>query len=288
MRFGAHVRTGAGLLSVIERGEAMGAEVVQVFPQNSRAWKSRRLDPVLFAEYRATQAASEVVTATYCHAIYLINLASPDAAVRERSHECLVANMRVAEGIGAEAVVLHLGSHKGTGLEACVGELLVGLREVLAETAGGCGLLLENAAGAGGAIGRTFDELALVIEALDGDDRVGVCLDTQHLWASGYGYDTPEAMDKLVDAFDAAVGLDRLRCLHLNDSKVPFGAGADRHENLGEGHIGDGPLSVFLGHPRLQGLPAILEIAGIEGHGAGAADLAVARRLHAEGVARYR
>ena len=158
---------------------------------------------------------------------------------------------------------------------------------MLAETEGGCGLLLENAAGAGGAIGRTFDELGLVLEALDGDERIGVCLDTQHLWAAGYRYDTAEEMDKLVASFDAVVGLDRLRCLHLNDSKVPFAAGSDRHENLGEGHIGEDRLAVFLGHPALQELPALLEISGIEGHGPGPLDLEVARRIHAEGVALY-
>ena len=288
MRFGVHARTSGGLLGVVDRAEAMGAEAVQVFTQNSRAWQARRLDPVLFAQYRERAAASPVVTATYAHAIYLINLASPDADVKRRSRECLTNNFAVAAGIGAEGVVLHLGSHCGTGLEACVAELLASLRAIIDEFDGGPDLLLENAAGAGGTIGRTVEELALVIQALGGDPRIGVCLDTQHLFASGVSYATPEEMDAFVRRVDETLGLDRVRCLHLNDSKVPFGSNRDRHANIGEGEIGEPALRAFLGHPSLQGLPAILEIPGIEGHGPGGADLAVARRLHEEGLALYR
>lgn len=158
----------------------------------------------------------------------------------------------------------------------------------LDEAAGGggvCDLWLENTAGAGGTMGRSLEELGAMIACADGDPRLGVCLDTQHLWASGISFATPAEADQLLRQLDAVVGLGRLRCLHVNDSKTPFGSNRDRHENLGAGTIGPGPLRALLGHPDLQGLPAVLEVPGVEGHGPGPADLAVARRLHGRGLA---
>jgi deoxyribonuclease IV len=146
-----------------------------------------------------------------------------------------------------------------------------------------CPVLLENAAGAGDTVGRSFEELAMVIDTADGDERLGVCLDTQHLWASGLPFATVAEADDLVSLVAATVGLERLQCLHLNDSKVAFGANRDRHENIGDGTIGSEGLAALLGHPDLQGLPAILEVPGA-GDGPRAEDVATARRVWAEGV----
>lgn len=150
-------------------------------------------------------------------------------------------------------------------------------------TAPAARFLLENAAGTGNTVGRTFEELALVIEAAGDDQRLRVCLDTQHLWASGVPFGTVVDADAMVGTIEATVGLDRLRCLHLNDSKVPFGANRDRHENIGEGTIGSRALGALLGHPAIQGLPSILEVPGV-GDGPRAEDVEVAKLVWRGGM----
>ncbi|HEX2038250.1 MAG TPA: deoxyribonuclease IV [Acidimicrobiales bacterium] len=284
MLFGAHVRQTGGLEAALARGEERGLEVVQVFTQSPRRWAPTSRDAEVLAALAARQRASPVVQAWVCHATYLINLASPDPVVWQRSRDCLTENLRVASGIGALGLVVHVGSHLGAGLPDRLPGIVEAVRHALDAAPDGCPLLLENAAGAGGTVGRTVEELAVVIDALDGDERVGVCLDSQHLWAFG----TPADMDSLLGELDRAVGLERLQCLHLNDSVVPFGAGRDRHANLGEGTIGDSALAAFLGHPAVQHLPVLMEFAGFGGDGADEKDLEVARRLHADGLARYR
>lgn len=228
-----------------------------------------------------------MVRAWMGHATYLINLASPDVTVRERSRGCLIENLRVASGIGALGLVVHVGSHLGIGLVDRLADVAGSLRSALDAVPGTCPILLENTAGAGGTVGRTVDELAQVVEAVDGDVRLGICLDSQHLWASGIPFDTPKEMDEVVTNVERVLGLDRLRCLHLNDSMVPFGANRDRHANLGKGLMGETALAAFLGHPAVQHLPTVMEIEGFGGDGADAADLEVARRLHAEGLVLY-
>ncbi|HLH27396.1 MAG TPA: deoxyribonuclease IV [Acidimicrobiales bacterium] len=293
MRIGAHVRAGAGLLPALERGGAIGAEVVQVFTQSPRAWKPSRHGPELFDAYRTAQHDHPTVEATFCHATYLVNLASPDPTVSERSRQTLSANLRVATGIGAAGLVLHVGSHRGAGsaraLPAVARALLDALERVpvAPDRRAPCPILLENTAGAGATMGRTFEELAAVIDAAGGDERLGVCLDTQHLWASGVSFADVEEADAVVGRVAATVGLERLRCLHVNDSKVPRGAGRDRHENLAEGTIGEDALSALLGHPALQHVPAVLEVPG-EGDGPRAKDVLRAREILERGLAARR
>jgi deoxyribonuclease IV len=287
MRIGAHVRAGKGLLAALQRGAEIGAEVVQIFTQSPRMWKPSQYSPETLAGYREAQSEQHSVNSTFCHATYLINLASPDADLASKSRACLNANLAAAEGMGADGLVLHIGSHRGSGFEtavpAVVESLLEAFDSVEAATAG-CPVLLENAAGAGDTVGRSFEELAVVIDGAGGDERLGVCLDTQHLWASGVPFTTIEEANALVRLVEGTVGLERLRCLHLNDSKVPFGANRDRHENIGEGTIGSEGLSALLGHPSLQGLPAILEVPG-DGDGPRAKDLDKAREVLQEGLA---
>jgi deoxyribonuclease-4 len=262
----------------------MGAEVVQLFAQSSRQWRLPGRADEVYAAYRAAVTKSPVVTATVCHAPYLINVISPDRLTEVRSRESLAANLRAATALGAFALVLHPGSHRGTAERTAVGRIARRVLDALEGTGGTCDVLLENTAGGGGTVGRTFGELAAIIDAAGRDPRVGVCIDTQHLWASGVSYATLAEADEVVGRLEAEIGLDRVRCLHLNDSKVPLGANSDRHENLGRGAIGAAPLRALLGHPGLQHAPAVLEVPGIEGHGPGRADLAVARRLHAAGL----
>ncbi|HLG67760.1 MAG TPA: deoxyribonuclease IV [Acidimicrobiales bacterium] len=290
MLVGAHVRAGADLLGALSRGELIGADVVQVFTASPRAWRATRYSPAVLAAYRQAQAAHPRVQATFCHASYLVNLATDDPDLLARSRASLTANLAIARAMGSSGVVLHVGSHKGAGLAACLPRIVDALAEALATAvppepgSSSCPVLLENAAGAGGTVGRTFEELAQILAAAPAGADLGVCLDTQHLWASGIGFATPEEADRLVERFDKVVGLDRLCCLHLNDSKVPFGAGRDRHENVGAGTIGEAALGALLGHPALAGLPVILEVPGA-GAGPRAEDVAAARRVIANGAA---
>jgi deoxyribonuclease-4 len=291
VRIGAHVRAGGQLVPALERASEIGAEVVQVFTQSPRAWKPTQYSPEVLAGYRAAEAAHPEVSATFCHATYLINLATDDPALLARSRACLIANLEAARGMGAEGLVLHIGSHKGLGAEGCAPQVVGALVEAL-ETAAdpltgevdGCPILLENAAGAGGTMGRSFEELASVLGQAKADDGLGVCLDTQHLWASGIGFGTVEEADRVLADFDDLIGLERLKFLHLNDSKVPFGANRDRHANIGEGVIGEEALGALISHPALSDLAAALEVPG-SGDGPDADQLAAARRAFDLGLA---
>jgi len=189
--------------------------------------------------------------------------------------------------MGAAGLVLHLGSHRGSGLEAvlpAVADALVGSLDEVGVGPDGCPILLENTAGAGDTVGRSFEELARVVDAAAGDRRLGICLDTQHLWASGIPFSTTGEAEHLVRLVDATVGLGRVRCIHLNDSKVAFGANRDRHENIGQGTIGADGLAALLGHPGLQVAAAILEVPGA-GTGPRAEDVDAARAVWDSGVA---
>jgi deoxyribonuclease-4 len=279
MTIGAHVRAGGKLVPALQRGAEIGAEVIQVFTQSPRAWKPTQYAEEVLHEYRVAQDDNPLVTETFCHATYLINLASDQPDLLQRSQDCLAANLAVATGMGASGLVLHVGSHKGSGFAECVPQVVDALLGALATQPGaGCPILLENAAGTGGTVGRSFDELATILDAAGKKvaPRLGVCLDTQHLWASGISFTSVEEADEVVAQFDAVIGLDRLRCLHLNDSKVGLGENKDRHENIGDGTIGALALGLLLSHPALVDLPAMLEVPG-EGDGARASDIEAAR-----------
>ena len=281
MLIGAHVRAGKGLVPALEHGADIGADAVQIFTQSPRMWKPSQYSDEVLAAYRDAQGAHPSVASTFCHATYLINLASPDPELAAKSRACLTANLATADGMGAEGLVLHIGSHRGSGFDTAlpaVAEALVGSLDEVDTDVEGCPILLENAAGAGDTVGRSFEELARVIEAAGDDGRLGVCLDTQHLWASGIPFATVEDADSLVGLIEGTVGMARLRCIHLNDSKVDFGANRDRHENIGDGTIGADGLAALLGHPALQDVPAILEVPG-EGDGPRTEDVAAARRV---------
>jgi len=285
--FGAHVRQSGGLEKAIERGESSGFDVIQVFTQSPRQWRPTSRDEAELAALRARRESSSCLVDWVCHATYLINLASTDTQVCARSAECLSENMRVASALGASSLIVHVGSHMGAGLEQALPAIVDAVHAALSCAPDGADLLLENTAGSGATIGRTFEELAMVIDAAGGSSRLGVCLDSQHLWASGIDFSTPDRMDAVVVGLDGCVGLDRLRCLHLNDSKVPLGSQRDRHANLGEGSIGAAGLASFLGHPAVQGLPALMEFEGYGGDGADKDDLDAARLIHAAGLELY-
>lgn len=276
-------------MNALERGGELGADAVQVFTQSPRMWRPTRYTEQALADYRAAAATHPCVRATFAHATYLINLATADDVLLARSVECLTNNLSVARGLGASGLVLHVGSHHGAGTAGVLTQVATALRRALDEATpprGGapdCPILIENAAGSGGTVGRTFEEVEQILDAADGDRRLGLCIDTQHLWASGVDYSSVEAADAVVDEVRRRIGLERLGCLHLNDSKVPLGSNRDRHENLGAGSIGEDGLAALLGHAALEGKAALLEVPG-EGKGPRASDVADARRVLSLGL----
>lgn len=276
--FGAHVSCSGGIHRAIDRAESFGCDAVQIFTQSPRMWRPTNHDPADFETFK--QRAGEAgIESAFCHALYLLNLASLDDEIYSKSVATLRNTMEVAGGIDADGVVFHVGSHLGAGLEAGLERVVPALRQVLELSSERTWLLIENSAGAGGTIGRSIEELAVLVDALDRHPRLGICLDSCHLYVSGYDVTDRAALDALVAEVDARIGLDRLRALHVNDSKAPLGSNRDRHDNIGEGLLGDG-LGVFLAHPALQELPALLEVPG-RGHGPDAEQVAKLRKLHA-------
>jgi deoxyribonuclease IV len=278
MHIGAHVSSSGGIDKAVDRAEAIGAESMQVFTQSPRAWRPTNHDPATFERFRERRA--EVgIDGVLCHALYLCNLAAPDDEIYAKSIAAMRNTMEVASAIGAH-VVFHVGSHLGSGFDAGLERVLPAMEQVLELATDETWLLMENSAGAGGTIGRSIAELAAINERLGRPPRLGICLDSCHLYVSGVDVTDPAALDACLDEVDATIGLDRLRALHVNDSKSPLGSNSDRHENIGEGLMGE-RLGVFLGNPRLQALPAVLETAGPDGHGPDAAEIRRTKELHA-------
>ncbi len=296
MRFGAHVSASGGISNAIDRGQAIGCESLQVFTHNPRTWKPINHTPEQIAAFRE-KAAAAGMGPLVSHGLYLMNLGAPDREVPtgppgkgitrniyRTSIESLIQHLQIGEELGLAGVVLHVGSSKGTTTDESIARIGAGIAEALDAMPGACSIYLENTAGAGDTIGRTFEQLRAVADAAGHPDRVGFCLDTQHLFASGFPIHEEGGIDRVLADFDRIVGLSRLRSLHLNDSKTEFGSNHDRHENLGDGLIGEDGFRRILGHPALQGLPVILEVPG-SGDGPDEDNLERARRLHTEGLA---
>jgi len=273
MLVGAHVSPAGGLYRAVERGSALGARAIQIFNQSPRAWRPTAYGDEDFARFREALAASEI-GAVLIHAVYLVNCATDDPDIRAKSLASLTQSLRVGDAIGAHAVVVHPGSAKTGAVGPAVtraGELFAA---ALADSER-CPLALENTAGAGGTLGRSFDELAALLEAGGGGPRLGLCLDSCHLLASGYEIRTPAALAGVLDDCERAVGKHRLGSLHLNDSQTPLGSGRDRHANIGEGELGIDGARSFVNEPRFAGLPCVLETPGPDRSGPTAAEVAL-------------
>ena len=283
---GAHVSTSGGIHTAIDRAEAIGGESLQIFTQSPRTWRQTNHDPANFERFKERRAEAGIL-GVVCHALYLVNLATPDEEIYEKSVTTLMNTVDVACAIEADGVVFHVGSHLGAGFEAGLERVVPALERALERCSETTWLLIENSAGAGGTIGRSVDELAVLVDRLDRHPRLGICLDSCHLWVSGIDVTDRTALDVCVDEVEERIGLDRLRALHVNDAGAPFDSNRDRHANLGEGEIAEG-MSVFLGHPKLQGLPTILEVPGPDGHGPDANEIQKLRDLHSRGLKRAR
>jgi deoxyribonuclease-4 len=280
MLIGAHVSNAGGLSRAVERGVERGCQAIQIFNQSPRMWRPTAYSQDDFAQFRAAMAASPI-QAVLIHAVYLLNCATEDPDMREKTLASLIQSLRVGAGIGAVGVVLHAGSAKQGDVKRAIRRAGKVIKEALAES-DGCPLHLEDTAGAGGTLGRSFAELAALLDASGAGERLGVCLDSCHLLASGYEVRTRDGLAETIDAFDREVGCERLGSLHVNDSAVALGSNRDRHAIMGEGELGEKGCAVFLSEPRFEELPCVLET-GRDGGAPAAEDVALAKKLRTRG-----
>jgi deoxyribonuclease-4 len=284
MLIGAHVSTAGGLAKAIERGTELGCESIQIFNQSPRMWRPTKYGPDDFAELREAMDRSPV-EAVVIHAVYLINCATKDRELRKKSLASLTHALRTGAGIGAAGVVLHPGAQKGEPLDPSMKRAAKVIAAALKDS-DSCPLLLEQTAGHKGLLGRDFDQTAELIELAGSGKRLGLCLDSCHLYVQGYDVTDPEHLNAIVDEADAKVGLDRLRCLHVNDAAAPLGSNRDRHANIGKGEMGKQGLAAFLSEPRFEGLPATLETPGPAKKGPDKKEVQAANRLRKAGLKR--
>jgi deoxyribonuclease IV len=283
MLIGAHVSPAGGLEKAIERGTERGCQAIQIFNQSPRMWRPTAYGEEDFAAFREAMKPSPV-KAVLIHAVYLLNCASEDAEIRDKSRSSLIQSLRIGAAIGASGVVLHPGSAKQGDVRTAIRRAGKAIKEALSES-DGCPLHLEDTAGAGGTLGRSFEELSELLKAAGGGKRLGVCLDSCHLRASGYDIRTPAGLTGTIDRFAEIVGLDRLGSLHLNDSQTPLGSNRDRHANIGTGELGETGCAAYLSEPRFEKLPLVIETQGPERQGPTAEEVQLCFKLRKRGKA---
>jgi len=283
MLIGAHVSPAGGPANAVARGVERACSAIQIFNQSPRAWRPRQYSDEEVSAFHEAMDDSDV-DALLIHAVYLLNCASEDEEIRGKSLAALISALNAGAALGAVGVVLHPGSAKAGDVDEAIDRAAGVIKEALAESAD-CPLHLEDTAGAGGTLGRSFEELARLLDGAGGGKRLGVCLDSCHLLASGYDVRTAESLGEVIDEFDRVVGCDRLGSLHVNDSMTPLGSNRDRHINLGEGEIGADGIAAFLSEPRFEGLPTIFEGPGAEGKAVQLPDIENMRALRERGLA---
>ena len=262
MLIGAHVSAAGGTFKAVARAEEIGAECFQIFASSPRMWSAKPIPEKVAEKYRSEMERAGMGP-TVLHGKYLIALGSPDAELVAKSETALRADMAAANILGALGVIFHPASHRGQGFDAVVDRFAASVRKVLDSEPGDTLLMLETSAGAGDHIGSSFAELGTLVRAI-GDDRVAVCLDTQHAWASGYELNNADKLDGMLAEFDREIGLDRLSAIHANDSMRPLGSAVDRHDNIGEGEIGVDGFKLIMSRPALAEVPMYLEVPGFE------------------------
>ncbi len=284
MLIGAHVSTAGGLDKAIERGTALGCDSIQIFNQSPRMWRPTKYGPEDFAAFREAMDESPI-EAVVIHAVYLINCATKDSELRKKSLASLTHALRIGDGIGAAGVVLHPGAQKGEPLGPSIKRAAKVIAAALKDSES-CPLLLEQTAGHKGLLGRDFDQTAELIDLAGGGKRLGLCLDSCHLFVQGYDVTDEGSLTAIVEEANEKVGLKRLRCLHVNDAAAPLGSCRDRHANIGKGEMGKQGLAAFLSEPRFEGLPATLETPGPNKKGPDRKEVLAAKRLRQTGLKR--
>ncbi|MGI8916598.1 MAG: deoxyribonuclease IV [Chloroflexota bacterium] len=281
MRIGGHVSIAGGMTRAVERQVAIGGTCGQTFFTGPSAWRAAAVPDEEMVAFQAAAGAADL-TPWIAHAIYLINLASEDERIWQNSIRSLQDYRQIGARTAALGIVFHTGSHRGAGLDAVLPRVAMGLEAILAAQDGGPQLLLEVCAGQGGTIGSSFAELGAIIRALGGDPRLGICLDTCHVFAAGYDVRAADGVERTLEEFDHEMGLDRLVAIHANDSVFPLGSHRDRHANIGEGHIGADGFAALLGQPSLRALPWVLEVPGVDRGGPNLENITRLRELAGE------
>lgn len=274
-RFGAHIA--GGLATCVPKAIGMSAECVQVFASAPQTWRPPNIQPKIVDAFRAGIADSGLGP-VILHGVYLLNPASRDDALVEKTINSVVSYLEWADSLGALGVVVHLGSAGKNPVEEGIQRVITNFRVALGRHSGDAMLLLETCAGQGATVGRSFEHIQQLLDGLD-DERAGVCLDTCHIFAAGYDFSTGEGLEDVVRQFDSTIGLSRLKAIHANDSKAALGTNIDRHDNIGQGQIGEEALARFLRHPAFESLPLYLEVPGYDGEGPDRRNLNTLRRL---------
>jgi deoxyribonuclease-4 len=256
---GAHMSIAGGLHLALERGREVGCGAVQIFLKNQRQWAARPLDDEMIRAF-ATARRRTGIRRVFAHSSYLINLASPDATAWAQAVDAFTDELERGEALGLSCVVIHPGSHMGAGLEPGLRRVIGALDQALARTAGyRIKVALENTAGGGNSVGRTFAELATMIDGAARPERIGICIDTCHLFAAGYDLRTEAGYARAMAECEATVGRGRVLAFHLNDARAPFGSGLDRHEHIGRGFLGLAAFRRLLNDRRFARVPKVLE-----------------------------
>ena len=279
MKVGAHVSASGGVDKALERAQEMGAETVQIFSGAPQAWRRKQYSQTEIEAYRAKVAEAGIGPA-FIHGVYLVNLATANQENLVKSVDALIHDMNVCHVLGAMGVIFHIGSHRGAGYSEVFRQVVESVRRIVDFTPEDTWLILENSAGMGDAIGSKFTELAAIIQEAS-SPRVKVCLDTQHAFASGYDVKSPEGLDAAMAEFQREIGLDRLVAVHANDSKCPLGGGIDRHENIGEGHIGRDGFTSIMAHAAFADVPFLLEVPGFANQGPDRENLDILKEIRA-------
>jgi len=280
MKVGAHVSSSGGLITAFERAQAIGAETIQIFGAPPQTWRRRNIRPEECEAFQ--QGIKETgIEPVFIHGVYLINLATEKPDQLEKSADALCGDLRLASAITAKGVIFHVGSHKGAGFEQVLPQIAKTLKKVLKDTPDDAWIILENSAGQGGSVGSKFAELAAIIKAV-GSDRLKVCLDTEHAFAAGYNLAEKDGLDQAMTEFGKTIGLERLVAVHANDSKIPLGGGVDRHDNIGDGHIGRKGFEVIMAHPAFRNVPFLLEVPGVEKQGPDKPNVDILKKIRAK------
>ena len=280
MKLGAHISTAGGLDKAIDRAQEMSAEAIQIFVSSPRGWAFKPIPSSVAAAFREKAAAADIGP-TFLHGIYLVSLGAPTEENLSKSVQALINYMQVAGEIGAAGVVFHTGSHRGAGFQGVFDQAVKAMEQVLKASPENVWLAIENSAGMGDHICSKFQEIGQIMKAL-ASPQVKVCLDTQHLFAAGYEVTEEAGLERVMEEFDREIGLSNLVAVHANDSKTPFASGVDRHENIGQGHMGLEGFRVIMKHPAFKDVPFLLEVPGIEGNGPDKANLDILKQLREE------
>ena len=277
MKIGAHVSTVGGISNAVARGQEIGCEAIQIFGSSPQSWAFKPVPGEQIELFRQGMADAGMGP-VFLHAIYLINLGTPSKESLEKGIVSLINYMNLAADIGAVGVIVHPGSHGGKGFEEVLPQVVETIKIVLDASPDEPILAVENMAGMGRHIGAKFGELGAILKAVD-SPRLKICLDTQHSFAAGYDLTNPEGIRAMLDELDAGPGCANVAAVHANDSRRVCGSGIDRHDNIGNGFIGEEGFAAIMGNPVFSDVPFFLEVPGFEGKGPDQKNIDILKRI---------